>query len=79
MAFEDVSTKYFQFCVLPLGLSSALRFQVLRPFTKRWRDIIKATIYIDDGIVASRSFELSKTAVKLVKNDIVSPGFIIKV
>ena len=34
-------------------------------------------MYIDDGIVASRSFELAKTADKLVKNDLVSAVFVI--
>ena len=73
--FKDGSTKYFQFFVLPFGLSSACYdfAMVLRPFTKRWRGIgIKAIIYIDDGITASSSFKLSKTARKLVKNDLVS-------
>ena len=49
-------------------------------FTKRWRGIgIKAIIYIDDGIAASRSFELAKTTGKLVKNDLVSAGLVINV
>ena len=69
------STKYFQFCVLPFGLSSACNVftKVLRPFTKRWRGIgIKAIICIDDGIAGSRSFEFVKTAAELIKNDLVS-------
>ena len=40
---------------------------------------IKAIIYIDDGIAASRSFELAKTTGKLVKNDLVSAGLVINV
>ena len=78
--FEDGSTKYFQFCVLPFGLSSACYIftNVLPPFSKRWRGIgIKAIIYIDDGIAPSRSFELAKTAGELIKNDLVSAGFVI--
>ena len=54
-AFEDGSTKYFHFCVLPFGLSLVCYVftKVLRPFTKRWRGIgIKVIIYIDDGIAA---------------------------
>ena len=48
------------------------------PFTKRWRGIdIKAIIYIDDGIAASRCFELAKTAGELIQNDLVSAGFAI--
>ena len=80
--FEDGSTKYFHFCVLPFGLSSACYVftKVLHPFTKRWRGIgIKAIIYIDDGIAATRSFEIAKTAGELVKKDLVSAGFVINV
>ena len=80
--FEDWSTKYFQFCVVPFGLSSTCYVftKVLRTFTKRLRGIsIKAIIYIDDGISASRSFELAKTAGELVKNDLVSARFVINV
>ena len=78
--FEGRSTKYFQFCLLPFGLSSSCYIftKVLRPFTKRWGGIsIKAIIYIDDGIAAFRSFELAKTADKLIKDDLVSAGFVI--
>ena len=80
--FEDGSTKYFQFCVLPFGLSSACYVftKVLCPITERWRGFgfgIKAIINIDDGIAASRSFELAKTAGELIKNDLVSAGFVV--
>ena len=78
--FQDGSTKYFQFCVLPFGVSSAsyVFTKVLCPFTKPWRGIgIKAIIYIDDGIAVSHSFELGKTACELIKNDLVSAGFVI--
>ena len=48
------------------------------PFTKLWRGIdIKAIIYIDDGIAASRCFELAKTASELIQNNLVSAGFVI--
>ena len=79
-AFKDGSAKHFQFCVLPLGLSLAcyVFVKVLCPFTKRWRSIdIKAIIYNDDCIAASRSFNLAKTAGELIKKDLVSAGFVI--
>ena len=54
--------------------------KVLCPFTKRYRGIvIKAIIYIDDGIGESSSFWLAKTAGKLVKSDLVSAGFVFNV
>ena len=40
---------------------------------------IKAIIYIDDVITASRSFELAETAGELVKSDLVSAGLVINV
>ena len=78
--FEDESTKYFQYCVLPFGLSSACYVftKVLHPFTKRWRGIgIEAIIYINGGIPASRSLEPAKTAGELIKNDLVFVEFVI--
>ena len=54
--FEGGSSKYFQFCVLLFSLS----------FLQRGMGI-KAILYIDGGIAASRSFELAKTAAELVK------------
>ena len=78
--FEDGFKKYFQFCVLPFGLSSVcyISTKVLRPFTKRWRGIsIKAIIYIDESIAPSPSFELTKRASELVKDDLVSAGFVV--
>ena len=78
--FEDVSTRYFQFCVLPFGLASACYVftKILRPFTKRWRGRgIKAIIYIDDKIAASQSFEIAKFVSELVRHDLFSAGFVI--
>ena len=43
----------------------------------RWGGIdIKAIIYIKDGIAASRSFKIAKTAGQLIKSDLVSAGFV---
>ena len=71
--FEDGCTKYYQFFVLRFGLSSAC-------YLKHWRGIdIKAIIFIDDGIVATLSFKLAKTASEVVKNDRFSAGFVINV
>ena len=75
--FEEGSTRYFQFCVLPFGLASACYVftKALRPFTKRWRGRgIEAIIYIDDGIAAFRGFEIAKSVSELVRNDILSAG-----
>ena len=45
----------------------------------RWRAISSNAIYIDGGIAVFRSFQLVKTAGILVKNYLVSAGFVINV
>ena len=81
LTFEGGSTKYFQFCVLPFGLASTFYVftEILRPFTKRWRRGrgIKAIIFIEEGIAASRSFEIAKFVSELVRHDLLSAGFVI--
>ena len=52
--------------------------KVLRPFTKRWRGRgIKDIIYIDDGIATFRGFEIAKSVCELVRNNLLSAGFVI--
>ena len=73
--FEDGSTRYFQFCFLPFRLASAC---YIMSFTKRWRGRgIKAIIYIDDVIAVFRGFEIAKSVSELVRNDLLSAGFVI--
>ena len=78
--FEDGSTRYFQFCVAPVGLASACYVftKVLQPFTKCWRGRgIKAIIYIDDGIAPFRGLEIAKSVSELVRNNLLYAGFVI--
>ena len=53
--------------------------KVFPPFTKRWRGISSKAIYIDGGIAVFRSFQLAKTAGILVRNYLVSAGFVTNV
>lgn len=55
-------TKYFNFLVLPFGLSSAcyLFTKLLRHLVKKWRVRgIKCVMYIDEGIAGSPSLQLT--------------------
>ena len=46
--FENGSSRYFEFCVLPFGLALACYIftKVLRPFTKRWRGVVLKPLFI---------------------------------
>ena len=39
--------------------------------------VIKAIIYTDDGIARFRGFEIAKSVSELVRNDLLSAGFVI--
>ena len=78
--FEDGSTRYFQFCVLPFSLVLACHIfaNVFRPSVKWWkRRDIKIIIYIDDGIAVFWGFEIAKLVSELVRNDRFSVGLVI--
>ena len=52
--FEDGTSRYFVFKVLPFGLASACYVftKVLRPLIKRWRGKgIPSILFLDDGII----------------------------
>ena len=62
---------FYVFTVLPFGLATAcyVFMVLLRPLTKFWRaQGLKAVIYLDDGIVASKGFEAA-TRASLVARD----------
>ena len=68
--FEDGSTKYLQFCILPFGLSSAYGVftKVLSLFTKSWRGIgIKTIIYLYrlQHLIVSRQTKLPANSSKM--------------
>ena len=66
--------RYFQFTVLVFGLSPAsyVFTKITRPLTKRWRSQgIKSVTYIDDGIAADSTKELTGK----VESDLKRAGF----
>ena len=55
----DGVTKYFQFTVLPFGLSVGpyIFSNVMRPLVKYWRsNAIRIVVYLDDSISAATNF-----------------------
>lgn len=57
--FPNGKVRYFQFSVLPFGLSSApyLFTKLLKPLVKKWRSTgIPIVIYLDDGLGAGDSY-----------------------
>lgn len=78
--FKDNSTRYFQFVVLPMGLSTACYVftKVLRPFVSKWRGQgIKAIIYLDDGILSGKSQEETSEASDIARRDIENSGLVL--
>jgi len=68
--FSNGVTRYFQFAVLPFGLTSACYAftKILRPFISKWRGVdIKSVIYLDDGINGHTSFSINRTKFRGVK------------
>ena len=76
--FGTSHTRYFQFTVLPFGLSSAryLFTNLLRPLETHWRaQGILIAIFFDDGVAAGASLESAKTNSSSVRSDRSCCGF----
>ena len=80
--FSDGSVKYFEFLVLPFGLSSACYAftKLMKPLLKKWRGAgIRSALYLDDGIFWGKSFEYVKTVSNQIVKDLCSAGLTINV
>ena len=72
--------RFYTFRVLPFGLSTACYVftKLLRPLVKRWRSkAIRSIVYIDDGIIVSKSEQLCLTDQKLVLSDLKQAGLVL--
>ena len=77
--FSDGAVRYFQFSVLPFGLSSApyVFTKLLKPLVKKWRGEGKTIIlYLDDGLGAAKSYDLAKIASLQIHADLLKFGFL---
>ena len=77
--YSDGSTKYFQFTVLPFGLSSApyIFTKLLKPIVKKWRSQGNSiVIFLDDGLGAGRTYTLAKIFSLQAHADLLKFGFL---
>ena len=73
---------YYVFAVLPFWLSTAcyLFTKIMRPLIRYWHGRgLKATVYLDDGIVAVKGRQEALAESARVKQNIEDAGFIINV
>ena len=79
-AFEDGVPRFFQFNVLPLGLSTApyIFTKLLRPLVKLWRGrVFHSVVYLDDGIGLEATYEKAEYAAHHTHADLYAAGFIV--
>ena len=72
--------RYFQFCVLPFGLSSApyIFTKILKPLQKSWRSQgIPIAIFLDDGLGGGTDFVSAKVNSLMVHSDLLKSGFVL--
>ncbi|XP_068680179.1 uncharacterized protein [Montipora foliosa] len=77
--FSSGHTRFFQFSVLPFGLSSAsyLFIKLLKPLVKKWRSEAKSiVVYLDDGLGAAADKNKAKIASLQVHADLLKSGFL---
>ena len=77
--FGNGVSRYFQFCVLPFGLSSApyIFTSILKPLQKSWRSQgIPIAIFLDDGLGGGTDFVSAKVNSLVVHSDLLKSGFV---
>ena len=77
--FGNGVSRYFQFCVLPFGLSSApyIFTSILKPLQKSWRSQgIPIAIFLDDGLGEGTDFVSAKGNSLVVHSDLLKSGFV---
>ena len=77
--FGTGSFRYFQFCVLPFGLSSApfIFTKMFKPLLKSWRSRgIPIAIFLDDGLGGGADHVSAKINSLVVHSDLLKSGFV---
>ena len=78
--FGTGHARYFQFTVLPFGLSSApfIFTKLLRPLETHWRSHgIPIAIFFDDGIGAGDTLKNARANSAIVQSDLAQCGFLV--
>ena len=71
--------RYFVFCVLPFGLSSApyIFTKITKPLLSHWRrQGIRCQMYMDDGSGGHETFEGAAEVARIMKRDLEKAGFL---
>ena len=71
--------RYFQFTVLPFGLSTAgyIFSKTLRCIIKHWRGLgIKIIMFLDDGLILSNDFDEMILFRNIVRRDLIDSGLV---
>ena len=79
LIFSSRVTRYFQFSVLPFGLSSApyLFTKLLNPLVKKWRTEGKSiVVFVDDGLGAAADYAKARISNLSVHADLLKSGFV---
>ena len=77
--FGNGSSRYFQFCVLPFGLSSApfIFTKMFKPLLKSWRSRgIPIAIFLDDGLGGGTDPVSAKINSLALHSDLLKSGFV---
>ena len=77
--FGTGNFRYFQFCVLPFGLSSApfIFTKILKPLQKSWRSRgIPVAIFLEDGLGGGPDHIAAKLNSLIVHSDLLKSGFV---
>ena len=75
----DSQLRYFEFTVLPFGLSSAghIFTKTVRVLVKHWRSLgFPIVMYLDDGFATAEDFHICQKMSLSVQNDLLQAGFI---
>ena len=75
-------TGYYVFAVLPFGLSTACYIftKLMRPLVRYWQGRgLKATVYLDNGIIAVKGESEALKESSQVQNDLQCAGFVINI
>ena len=78
--FSPQVTRYFQFCVLPFGLSSTpyLSTKLLKPLLKKWRQQgIPIAVYLDNSIGTGKNILVAKRNALTVHSNLIKAGFLV--
>jgi hypothetical protein len=78
--FKNGVQRFFQFNVLPFGLSTApyIFTKLLRPLVKLWRSRgFHSLVYLDDGLGFDETYEKAEYAAHHTRGDLLAAGFVV--